>query len=653
MTIRKYLTGAGLLALLLVLMLAAAGCTGTPSGNTTATTTPIPSTPTGGVTVTAGVTTSVTPSPTNVTGPRTDLLIATTTSLEDTGLLDYLKPFYEAAHPVNLKITSQGTGRAIELAKKGDADLLLVHSPSQEVAFMEQGNGVNRRAFAYNYFIIVGPENDPAGISGMTPEDAFQKVMTDGKAGKANVAFVSRGDNSGTHSAEKTIWTKAKVDYAKDVQKSGAWYVEAGKGMGETLQLASEKGAYTLSDEGTFLAYQGKLKLKPIISEGASLLNIYSGITVVPKGNATATLDAGNEFINFLISNETQQRIAEYGKDKYGKGLFNPMTAEKAKEFKVDSSTPASATKPVLVYAAGSLSSPFAKLKKSFDKTNAAGELGVYTGASVTQIEKVTKSNMKADVVASADAYLIPKLMFPNNASWMLSFARNAMVIAYNNTTSDYAKEITAANWYEVLNRANVSYAISDPTTDPGGYRSFMAIKLAERHYNNADIFKNLVGDHSKVTYTFANDVTTIDVSKPSPDGTTMVIPKTGDPTYIDQLKSGKVDYVFTYRSNAVQNGFAYVSLPAEIDLSTPEKATEYARVQVKRPDGSTEAGMPITYGIAVPTSAKSADLGLAFVRLLGSPEGTAILTSEGFTPISPMTAEGSVPSGVLANATV
>ncbi len=641
MIMKKMLTGAGALALLLVLMLAVAGCTGTtPGGNATAT-----------PAVTGGVTTvpNVTAVPTNVTGPRTDLLIATTTSLEDTGLLDNLTPIYEAMHPVNLKITSQGTGLAIQLAKRGDADLLLVHSPSQEVAFMEQGNGVNRRAFAYNYFIIVGPASDPAGIKGLTPEAAFLKIMQAGKAGNSAVVFASRGDNSGTNTAEISLWGKAGVNYTKDVQNSGAWYLETGKGMGDTLTLASEKGAYTLSDEGTYLAYKNRLNLVPLITEGASLLNIYSAITVVPKGNATATLDTANDYINFLISPQGQALIADYGKDKYGKGLFNPMTPAKATEFKVDSSTPATATKPVLVYAAGSLASPFTKIKKLFDANNTGAELGVYTGASVAEIEKITKAGQKADVLASADAFLIPKLMYPSNASWMLSFARNAMVIAYNNTTSDYGKEITAANWFDVLSRQNVSYAISDPTTDPGGYRSFMMIKLAEQQYNRNDLFQKLVEDHSKVTVSQTGGVTTIDVSKPTPDGKTLVIPNSTTPTYIDQLKTGKVDYIFTYRSNAVQNGFNYITLPPAIDLSDPAQATAYAKVQVKRPDGSTEAGMPIVYGITVPAVAKNPDLGQAFVRLLTGPQGASVLTADGFTPMTPAEVNGTVPSGAMA----
>jgi tungstate transport system substrate-binding protein len=646
MTMQKMLTGAGALALLLVLMLAAAGCTGTtPGGNATAT----PS-------VTTNGTGSATPVPTTYTGPRTDLLIATTTSLEDTGLLDNLTPIYEATHPVSLKITSQGTGLAIELAKRGDADLLLVHSPSQEAAFMEQGYGVNRRGFAYNYFVVVGPESDPAGIKGLTPEAAFTKIRTAGMGGNTNVVFVSRGDNSGTHSAEKNIWAKAGFNYAKDIQNSGAWYLESGKGMGDTLRIASEKNAYTLSDEGTFLAYKSGLKLTPLITEGASLLNVYSAMAVIPKKNATATIEAANDYINFLISPQGQALIADYGKEQYGKGLFNPMTPEKAKELstatnKIDSTTPATATRPVLVYAAGSLATPFAQLKKSFDANNTGSELGVYTGASVTMIEKITKAGQKADVLASADAYLIPKLMFPSNASWMLSFARNAEVIAFNNTTSDYAKEITASNWYDILDRPNVSYAVSDPTSDPGGYRALMLIKLAESRYNRNDLFQKLIGDHSKITTTSSGGVTTIDVSKPTPDNTTLVIPTGTQPSYIDQLKTGKVDYIFTYRSNAVQNGFAYLTLPPEIDLSDPAQAANYAKVQVKRPDGSTEAGMPIEYGITVPTVSTHPDQGRAFIRLLTGPEGTAVLRAQGFTPISPPAVTGSAPQDLGVNA--
>jgi len=299
----------------------------------------------GGVII-SGCTTTSPSQPVNQTEPKPKLLLATTTSLYDTGLLNYLEPKFEAKYNVDLLITSQGTGKAIELAKKGDADVLLVHSPSQELAFVNQGSGINRRTFAYNYFIIVGPPEDPAGIKGMSPEDAFKKILAQGKSGNSTVIFVSRGDGSGTHTAEQKIWTNAKFNYTQDIQKSGKWYVESGKGMGGTLQVASEKGAYTLTDEGTFLAYAGKLNVVPVISEGSSLLNLYSAITVYNEKQPVERIAMANNFINFLISNETMTDIANYGKEKYGKGLFIPMTSGMPYGVTADFTTPATAIRP-------------------------------------------------------------------------------------------------------------------------------------------------------------------------------------------------------------------------------------------------------------------------------------------------------------------
>jgi tungstate transport system substrate-binding protein len=300
-----------------------------------------------GCTTTTPTTTTTTPPTTVAEKPK--LVIATTTSLYDTGLLNYLETKYEAQNNVDLQITSQGTGKAIEIAKKGDADVLLVHSPSQELAFVKGGNGINRRSFASNYFMIVGPSNDPAGIRNMTPEDAFTTLIIKGTNKTAGVFFVSRGDASGTHTAEQKIWSNAKFNYTTQVEKSGDWYIEAGKGMGETLQMASEKGAYTFTDEGTFLAYKNNLKLEPIITKGASLLNIYSVMTVYNDKQPVEKIKMANNFINFLISNQTQADIGNYGVDKYGKSLFTPMTVSvpTAPAGNVgDYSTPATDLKP-------------------------------------------------------------------------------------------------------------------------------------------------------------------------------------------------------------------------------------------------------------------------------------------------------------------
>ncbi|MDI6875355.1 MAG: substrate-binding domain-containing protein [Methanomicrobiales archaeon] len=261
-------------------------------------------------------------------GPVRALLIATTTSLDDTGLWDAIEDFYEKKYGVDLRITSQGTGKALELGKSGDVDLEVVHSPSQEKAFLDEGWGVNHRCFAYNYFLIVGPETDPAGIRGLTPEEGFARLMALGKNGTAGVQFVSRGDNSGTHGTEKTIWKNAKYNYTRDVQGSGAWYLEAGKGMGDTLVMASEKGAYTLTDEGTYLAFKGQLALTPIISEGTSLLNRYSVMAINPTKHPNANIAEANRFIDWILSEEGREIVGSYGTEKYGKPLFTSIPAD-------------------------------------------------------------------------------------------------------------------------------------------------------------------------------------------------------------------------------------------------------------------------------------------------------------------------------------
>lgn len=610
-----------LFALLLV-SLCIAGCTTQQSANGTA----------------ANVT-----SASNASAPMQELLVATTTSLYDTGLLDYLAPIYEKQYNTHLKITSQGSGKAIELAKRGDADVLLVHSPADEIVFMENGNGVNRRSFSYNYFQIVGPASDPAQIKGLSPEDAFKKLIADGANNTANVAFISRGDGSGTHSAEKKIWKNAGFDYATQVQKSGNWYVEAGKGMGETLQMADEKQAYTLTDEGTFLAYKGNLTITPIITSGASLLNIYSVMSVVPKNNATASITAANTFGAFLTDNTTQQLIADFGKEKYGKGLFSPMNATMAKTFKVDNSAPLKATIPMIVFHAGSLAIPFKTVKSVFEQSTPGAEAELFSGSSITMIEKVTRNGEKADVVASADADQITRLMVPDNASFTLNFARNAMVLAYTNTSTG-AATITKENWYSVLSQDNVKLVTGEPSSDPGGYRAYMTLVLAESYYKVPDLFKKVVSDHSAITVNKTGATTTIDLSSPKPDNTGLLIPAATGPTYLDLLKSGKADYALIYRSSAVDGGVPYIELPDEISLSNLSK--DYTSVQAKTPSGLIPA-TPIVYGVTIPTKAAHPDLGVAYIKALASEQGAAALNKSGLTPLTPMTATGTVPDSL------
>ncbi|OPY35544.1 MAG: Molybdate/tungstate-binding protein WtpA precursor [Methanoregula sp. PtaU1.Bin051] len=608
----------------------------------------------GGVFIAGCTTAPTTPAATPAAAAPSTLTIATTTSLYDTGLLNYLEPIFEKQYNVDLKITSQGTGKAIEIAKKGDADILLVHSPTQEATFLEEGYGLNRRTFAYNYFKIVGPASDPAGIRGKTPEEAFKAILTQGKAGNGAIMFVSRGDASGTHTSEQGIWKKAGYDYAKDVQKSGNWYIEAGKGMGETLQMASEKGAYTYTDEGTFLAYQGKLSLVPIVEEGASLMNIYSVMTVYPANPQVDKIAMSNNFVNWLISPDTMNNIGNFGKDKYGKGLFTPMTTGIPKGVTADFTTPATATKPLKVYHAGSLQSSLSKLEKTFEKAHPDIDVQLFSGGSGAIVDKVTKQNQKADVLASADYSLIPKYMVPNNATFYIDFAKNSIVLCYTDA-SKYSGEVTADNWYKILGRADVRFAISDPKTDPAGYRSLMTIGLAEKKYNDATIFNSLLASNSRITKTVKDGVWTIDVTNTSPDAKKLTITATG-PDIAPLLKDGKTDYAFEYSSVAAQSGLKFIALPTDIDLSDPEKTAQYQTMQVKRPSGSTtvtETGTPIVYAVTVPVSARFPDLGYEFVKLLVGSDGQAVLNADGQTPIVPAEAFGSVPGALKPAVTV
>ncbi|HVP95419.1 MAG TPA: substrate-binding domain-containing protein, partial [Methanoregulaceae archaeon] len=290
------------LSLILVAILSA-GCT-------SPTTTPV--TPTAAITQ-APVTNATTTPATQAPRSTNSLLIATTTSLYDTGLLNRIQDIYQNETGVTLKITSQGTGQAIQLAQRGDADLLLVHSPSQEQTFIDNGYGINQRCFAYNYFVIVGPASDPAKIANMTPTAALTQIRALGLNGTPGVYFASRGDQSGTNTAEINLWTKAGFNYTNNISNSGPWYLSIGKGMGDTLTFANQKGAYTLSDEGTFLAYKSKLNLTILIQNNSQLLNRYSAIAVNPAKNPAVNVVQADRFINWLLSPEGRTVVGTYG----------------------------------------------------------------------------------------------------------------------------------------------------------------------------------------------------------------------------------------------------------------------------------------------------------------------------------------------------
>ena len=248
-----------------------------------------------------------------------NLILATTTSTQDSGLLDVLIPLFEKESGYFVKTIAVGSGQAMTMGKKGEADVLLVHSPEAEKKFMEEGAGSSRRLVMHNDFIIVGPAGDPAKIKGVkTSAEAFKKIAQSG------AVFLSRGDNSGTHAKEKGLWKGAGI--TPEGQK---WYQQTGLGMGQTLNVAAEKKGYTLTDRATYLALKKNLGLDILVEGDAKLLNIYHVIEVNaatwPKVNSAGA----KAFADFMVSKKAQETIGKFGVDKFGSPLFFPDAGKK------------------------------------------------------------------------------------------------------------------------------------------------------------------------------------------------------------------------------------------------------------------------------------------------------------------------------------
>ncbi|MGE5454135.1 MAG: substrate-binding domain-containing protein [Methylocystaceae bacterium] len=244
---------------------------------------------------------------------ETQITLATTTSTQDSGLLDELLPAFEKKYKTQVKVLAVGSGQAFEIGKKGDADVLLVHARADEDKFVQEGWGVNRRDVMHNQFLLVGPAADPAQVK--SSSDIFRALKA--IAGK-KAAFISRGDNSGTHKKELKLWQDAGITPA------GTWYLEAGQGMGDTLMMASEKEAYTLTDEATYLTMKEKLKLVIVREGDKALLNKYGVMAVNPKKYPKIHINGAMAFVSFVTSEEGQKLIYDFGRAKYGKPLFIP-----------------------------------------------------------------------------------------------------------------------------------------------------------------------------------------------------------------------------------------------------------------------------------------------------------------------------------------
>lgn len=247
------------------------------------------------------------------------IILATTTSTQDSGLLDVLIPIFEKESGYSVKTIAVGSGQAMAMGKKGEADVLLVHSPDAEKKFIEEGSGINRRLIMHNDFVIVGHPSDPARIHGAkTSVDAIKKIA------QAGAIFLSRGDNSGTHAKEKGLWKAAGI--APDGQK---WYQQTGLGMGQTLNVAAEKKGYTLADRGTYLALKKTLGLGILVEGDPLLLNIYHVIEVNPAKWPKVNAAGAKAFADFMVSRKVQGIIGKFGVDKYGAPLFFPDAGKK------------------------------------------------------------------------------------------------------------------------------------------------------------------------------------------------------------------------------------------------------------------------------------------------------------------------------------
>jgi tungstate transport system substrate-binding protein len=248
----------------------------------------------------------------------TVVILSTTTSTQDSGLLDVLVPLFEKKTGLTVKTISVGTGQALALAARGEADVTLAHAPGLEKKYVSEGKMRNRRLVMYNDFVIIGPADDPAKVKGLPRAlEALRKIA------ESQSRFVSRGDKSGTHTLELALWKQAGV------APKGAWYIESGQGMGQTLGIANDRRAYTMSDRATWLAFQKRIDLPILVEKDRPLLNIYSVMEVDPANGPRVNAAGGKAFADFMLSPETQGVIKTFGVDKYGQALFVPIAGKK------------------------------------------------------------------------------------------------------------------------------------------------------------------------------------------------------------------------------------------------------------------------------------------------------------------------------------
>jgi len=384
------------LALVLVLVV---GCVGQPAATPAPTAAPAAA-PTAAPTALPA---TAVPEPTATSSAPTELILATTTSTADSGLLDYLLPDFEAKYNATVSVVAVGSGQAMKLGEDGNADVLLVHSPAAEEAFMEAGHGTRREDVMYNDFVIVGPKDDPAGIAGLTDvAEAMSKIATSG------ATFISRGDESGTHAKEKTLWA------ATDIEPTGDWYVSAGQGMGDVLTMTEEQQAYTLSDRATYLARSLEgIDLVILVEGDPRLFNPYGVIAVNPAKGPHIKADLANAFIDWIISVPTQELIGKFGVEEFGAPLFTPDSALWRAQSGAAEAPAAEAalvaTGRVAAETSWTLEQLGAMEQVEATVTSKSGETTTYQGASLVAL--LTEAGIAADAttvtLVASDGYTV------------------------------------------------------------------------------------------------------------------------------------------------------------------------------------------------------------------------------------------------------
>jgi tungstate transport system substrate-binding protein len=262
----------------------------------------------------------MTPAGARTPTPASIVILSTTTSTQDSGLLDVLVPMFEKKTGLTVKTISVGTGQALALAARGEADVTLAHAPSLEKKHVDEGKMLNRRVVMYNDFVVIGPVDDPAKVKGLKAVEAFRRIA------ETQSRFVSRGDKSGTHTLELALWKQAGVEPA------GSWYIESGQGMGATLGIATDRRGYTITDRGTWLAFQKRVDLPILVEKDRPLLNIYSVMEVNPANGPRVNAAGGKTFADFMVSPEIQAVIRSFGVEKFGQPLFVPIAGQREQD---------------------------------------------------------------------------------------------------------------------------------------------------------------------------------------------------------------------------------------------------------------------------------------------------------------------------------